>query len=477
MPTGDPTSLFDPRVRGATLAILLIVGLSAFEGLSVAAALPQVAASLGHVEQLPWVITSYLLTAGVATVAAGSLVDRIGVAPVFRGSVILLILGGLLAGLAPSMWTLVLARAIHGVGAGAVNAVGLSAVGLVFPRALVGRAFAANTNVWGVMSVGGPALAAVLLTLASWRWIFLLNVPFGLLALAVGWRAFPTQEARPGALRLVDLGLLGAFTFFVLFAVDALDLSSIPAALAAVACGAVVIRRNRGRADAVIAPRHAIDAPLGPLAWGIGLLLMAGIGVQTFVPLYVRGGRGGGTAVTAWSVLFFVLGWTASANVASRLHGRVHPLTVMIAGSTLLGSALFGIAGAVLLESPLWCVFGLLFLAGGGIGGSTNAALTLIRELVTDEELGRATAAHQFLRNLGFAMGNALVGAVLLLVVGHLTGDVERVRGVLERVDGPVDLEVAAAIQTGFGVAAAISALVAWLAIAPFWRVRRFVLG
>ena len=474
----QPTSLFDPRLRGATSAILLMVALSAFEGLSVAAALPQVAASLGRVELLPWVITAYLLTAGVTTVAAGSLVDRVGVGPVFRGSVALLTLGGLLSGIAPDMVTLVLARAIHGAGAGAVNAVGLSAVGLVFPRPLVGRAFAANTNVWGLMSVGGPALAAVLLTVASWRWIFLLNVPLGLLALGVGWSAFPTQATRrAGSMRLVDLGLLGLFTFFVLFAVDALDLRSLPAALGAVICAVVVMRRNRGQADAVIAPRHAIDAPLGPLAWGIGLLLMAGIGVQTFVPLFVRGGRGGGMAVTAWSVLFFVVGWTAAANVVSRLHGRVHPLTVMLVGATLLGGSLFGIAAGALGSWPLAVVFALMFFAGGGIGGSTNAALTLIRELVEDGELGRATAAHQFVRNLGFAMGNALVGSVLLAVVGALTGDLERMRKVLDDVEAGVDPEVASAIQVGFAAAAAASGLVAWLAILPFWRVRRFVLG
>ena len=323
-----------------------------------------------------------------------------------------------------------------------------------------------------------PGALALFAELDSWRWIFLLNVPLGLLALGVGWSAFPTQATRrAGSMRLVDLGLLGLFTFFVLFAVDALDLRSLPAALGAVICAVVVMRRNRGQADAVIAPRHAIDAPLGPLAWGIGLLLMAGIGVQTFVPLFVRGGRGGGMAVTAWSVLFFVVGWTAAANVVSRLHGRVHPLTVMLVGATLLGGSLFGIAAGALGSWPLAVVFALMFFAGGGIGGSTNAALTLIRELVEDGELGRATAAHQFVRNLGFAMGNALVGSVLLAVVGALTGDLERMRKVLDDVEAGVDPEVASAIQVGFAAAAAASGLVAWLAILPFWRVRRFVLG
>lgn len=473
----DPTSIFDPRVRAATVTILLLVALSAFEGLAVVAALPDVAADLGGVALLPWVITIYLLAAGVATVAAGALVDRFGVTPVFRAAVVVFVVGGLLAGIAPTMPILVSARFVQGTGAGAVNAVGLAAVGLVYPRALVGRAFAANSTVWGVMSVAGPAITALLLTIASWRWIFLVNLPLGAIALVFGWRALPTRQTQVGGARLnaLNLALLTTFTFLSLVAVDALDWRSVPAALASLGAAWWVLRRNRGKRDALIAPRHVLDAPLGPLGWTVALLLIGAIGTSSYVPLFVSGGRGVGAVATAWSVLFFVIGWTSGANISSRLMDRRTPLDVMTGGASIVVPSLVGVAVAA-SAAPLWLLFVLLYLAGAGMGTTTNSALTLVQLLVADDELGRATAAHQFIRNQGFAIGNALVGAVLLLVVARTTGDVEAVRDVLgDTGRSGADIAgtaIAGAIRQGFAVAVGAGAGVAALAFIPLARLR-----
>lgn len=483
--TDAPGSIFDPRFRGATIAIMLIVALSAFEGLAVAAALPQVAADLGGVSLLPWVITAYLLTAGVATIAAGALVDRLGASAVFRVSVVVFTLGGVVAGVAPTMPLLVAARVVQGIGAGAVNAVALSAVGLVFPRPLVPRAFAANSTVWGVMGVAGPAIAAALLGVASWRWVFLVNLPLGLLALVVGWRALPGRRGDgTGAARLdpLNLALLTGFTLLTLLAVDSLDWRSLPALAGALACGALVLRRNRGRADALVAPRHTVTQPLGPLAWAIALLLVGAIGSQSYVPLLVSGARGAGPALTAWSVLFFVIGWTTGANVASRLIERFDPFSVTMWAAALVAPALAAVGVSAGVSAALAVIFAFLFLAGCGVGAVTNSGLTLLQALVPTSELGRATAAHQYIRNQGFAVGNALAGAVLLLVVARATGDVELVREVIagggsEGGGGAVVAggDVAAAIESGFATATLVGAAVAALAVVPLVSLRRYL--
>ncbi len=478
VPTAEPASLFDPRLRGATFAILSMVGLSAYETLAVAAALPQLAASLGDVELLPWVVTAYLLVSGVATVAAGSLVDRFGVASIFRTSVVLFVVGSLLAGSAPSMPLLVAGRVVQGIGAGAVNAVGLSAVGLTYPPRLVSRAFAANSTVWGVMSVAGPVLTAALLAFASWRWIFWLNLPLGALALLAGWRSLPGRPdpASPGgpSVRALDLGLILGFTGAVLYGVDALDATSGLAFAVALGLGGWLVRRGRRDPGALLASRHAVDSPLGPLAWAMALLMVGGIGVQTFLPVYVSGGRGGGEALTAWSLLFFVLGWTTGANLASRLSDHLRYWTVLRVGAGVVPLALGGTALVAATGGSLWLIFPCMVLAGVGTGAATNAALTSIRRLVADGEVGRAVSAHQFVRNLGFAVGNALVGAVLLLVVGRITGDVEQIRSVL---GGAADLDVsggaAAAICTGFATATAIGAAFAAVAQIPLGYAER----
>src|SRR5690606_1834344 len=171
---------------------------------------------------------------------------------------------------------------------------------------------------------------------------------------------------------------------------------ALPAALFTLACGGWLLRRSRGRADALIAPRHLLSTPLGPLAWTAALLLIGSIGVQSFVPVFISGGRGGGVVLTTWSVLFFVLGWTSGANLSSRLIERFSPIQVITAGTLVPAVALAGVAVAAAVRAPLWPLFACLYAAGCGVGAVTNAALTLVRELATDAELGRAIAAHQF---------------------------------------------------------------------------------
>ena len=485
-PTGAPTSVFDPSVRAVTVAVLTIVAIGAFEGLAVAAALPQVAADLGGVSLLPWVVSSYVMASGIATVVAGALVDRVGAAPTFRWTVVVLVVGALVCAAAPSMPVLVAARVVQGAGAGATNAVALAAVGLVYPQRLVSRAFAANTLVWGVMSVAGPAIAAGLLEVASWRWIFWVNLPLGLLALALGWRPLP-QDPPPGAQRVrlspVTLGLLAVFSVGTLVALDGLAWWSLPLIGIALLAGWAVMRRAEGRPDALIAPRHVLRSPFGPLAWTIGLLLTGGIGLQIYTPLYVEAGRGLSSRQAAFSVIFFVVGWTVGAQVASRLGERRSTVGVVTLGASVVAPAVLATAALMAVDAPLPAIFATILLVGVGLGLATNAGLTALREFAADAELGRAVAAHQYVRSQGFAGGPALAGGVLLLVVAARTGDVEAVRQLLGATGeaagaaGAASAAVAEAVRAGFAWAFACCGVVALLAQLPLALVRRAARG
>lgn len=468
-------ALFSRGRRGATAAILLTVALAAFEGLAVTAALPQVAADLGGIDLLPWVIAAFGLTSGVATIATGPLVDALGASRLFRSAVSLFALGGVAAGLAPTMPLLITARMVQGVGAGATVAVGLTAIGLVYPARLVGRAFALSSTVWGIMGVAAPAIAATLLTVGSWRWIFLVNAPLGLIALAAGWRTLPVTAALPGRPRLDGVGLLlvGIFTAAVLVGVDRLSWTSLPAAGVAAVVAWAYLRRARGLADAVVRPRHVIDAPLGPLAWSVSILLTGAIAVATYVPLYVQGARGAGTALTAGSVVFFTVGWTLGANGASRLLDHLAESTVLVTGFLVAAPAAGAVAALAAVDAPLWTVFTALTLQGAGVGSATNSGLTLVRALASDQELGRATAAHQFLRNQGITVGSALGGATILLVVARRTGDTELVRDLLSGGATAAAAGVSDAIAAGFATAAGTAAVVIAVGLFPLAVVRR----
>jgi MFS family permease len=458
----------------ASIAIFTTTALVAFEALAVTAAIPELAADLGGVSLLPWVITGYIVTSSVSTVIAGPLVDGIGARIIFRWAVGIFVLASVGAALAPSMPLLVVARVVQGAGAGLISAVGLAAVGLVYPARLVGRAFAANATVWGAMGVAGPGIAAALLTTLNWRWIFLVSVPLGLLALAAGWRVLPGPAGeRQITLDWRGVVLLTLFSVAMVIGVDRLDAWSAVAAAGLVVVGYLYWRHAHRHQSPVLRLEHLARQPYLGLALGIGLLLAGALAAETYIPLYVRGARGAGPALTAWSVLFFTVGWTLGANIAGRLTDRVSETSLMISAFFATVPALVGVWISASLEAPLWVVFLLLTIAGSGVGSATNAGLTLLRAATQDQMLGRATAGHQFARSQGFAIGPALGGAIILLVVARRVGDVDEVQNLLTGAASDVAGQTSGAIGEGFALAALVGAIIAALGIGPIVVLRK----
>lgn len=454
-------------------AIYLTVALVAFEGLAVVAALPEMTADLGRVRLLPWVITGFLVTSGVATVLSGPLVDSLGTTVMFRWSVSVFVVGSVLAALAPSMGMMVAARVVQGAGGGLIIAVGLAAVALGYPDHLVSRAYAANSTVWGVMGVAGPALAAFLLTAFDWRWIFWVNVPLGAVALAAGWRAMPPRrpDAEPLRVDLPGTALVIAVTVTTLLAVSAVSVNGLAWLAASVALGALYVVHARRADRPVVRLAHVARQPFAGLAVGMGLLLAGALGAHSYLPLFLQGGRGASSAVAAWSVLFLTVGWTTGANLGSRLTDRLPESTLTVAGFFVTVPAL--VAAWALAEGSIALQFGAWFATGLGVGVSTNAALTLLRAVSDPAEIGRTSAAHQFLRNQGVAYGAALAGTVILFVVAREVGDVEQVRRLLagETIGVPPGAE--AAIVDGFRAAVVTAILLAAGGLVPIWRLRR----
>jgi MFS family permease len=146
-----PRSILSRQFLPAAVAIFTTVAIVAFEGLAVTAALPELTADLGQVRLLPWVITAFLVSSGVMTAIAGSFIDSLGTSTVFRWATIAFAVSSLAAAWATSMPFLVAARVLQGASGGAIISVGVAAVALVYPSHLMGRAFAANSNVWGVL--------------------------------------------------------------------------------------------------------------------------------------------------------------------------------------------------------------------------------------------------------------------------------------------------------------------------------------
>jgi MFS family permease len=472
--------IWSPRYLPVTLANLTVVAIAAFDGLALIAALPAIADDLGSVSLLPWVITAFLATSAIAGIVAGPIIDGIGVRRTFRATGIWFLVTSAIAAFAPNMALLVVARALQGIGGGLVISVAMSAVGLAYPERLRPRAFAANSMVWGTMGFGGPVVTAALLAAGSWRLIFVVQLPITALALAAGWRSLPSTRDRPARIRT---DVRGIALVSVLVAASLVAVSEVGERWVVVGVGAVVAAvggglfwRHIGTADApLVAREHIMRFPLRRIHVTAGLVLVAGLAADNYLPLYVQTTRGRSESFAAFSVIFLTVGWTVAAFVTSRLLDRLRESDVILGGAALMLPAASLTGLSVAFEWPLWLVFLGFFVIGTSIGFVSTAGLTLLQSRSHETEMGRVNSAHQFIRTISITYGVAIGGAILLFVVNRRVGTVEAVRDVLGGEGRVVSADTVAAIGAGFAWIFVFSLVAALVCLVAAVRLHRLM--
>jgi MFS family permease len=450
-------SVFAPQYRPITLSTLTLLALAAFDGMAISAALPKIGADLGVV-RLPWVLTAFQLTSTVSMLAAGPIIDAIGVRSAYRFTLVVFFVTSLLCTLAPNLPTLIAARTLQGVGGGIVMAVTIANVGISYPAELRSRALAANSSVWGTMALAGPAVVAFLLSHVSWRGVFFINLPLVAFAALIGWSRLPDAEQRH-AIDFDVRGLMTVSAVVVALLVGLAELNrwSVVALVVAIAFAAGYWRHSGSSAAPVLARRHFASWPFGALN-AIPFAFFAGsLAVDSYLPIYVQGALGRSSAVAAFTVAFLAIGWTIGSQIVSRLLDRVRNVDVIVAGFIITMPSM--IAGVFVYtdHAPLGLVLMFSFFQGLGIGSVTNATLSLLQRTAPAAEMGRASAAHQFMRQLGGTLGTAAAGAVLFGVVSARIGGVGLVRDLLGGKEIELASETRSAIAAGFRGAAVVA--------------------
>ena len=453
--TGRRPGIWSRAYLPITVANLTVVATVGFGGLALVAGLSTIAEDLGNVRLLPWVFTGYYAASAIAVVVAGPVIDAVGVRRTFRVTGIWLLLFTGAAAAAPSMLMLVLVRTLQGFGVGLVFAVSTATIGLGYPHYLRPRAFAAQSVVFGVMGLGGPALAGAMLAAGGWRVIFVAQLPVTMIALVSGWVTLPTIRDRPARIQTDWRGtwLLTLVVGCSLAAVSQVGVSWW-AAGAATVLTAVVMRaywRHSGLVDApVLAREHLTRFPLQWVHVTSGMAIFIVVGSDNFLPLYVQTARGQSVEFAAFTLVFAAVGWTMGSLIYSRLLVGWRESEVIRLGCWLLIPSL-GLAGTTvaLIDWPLPVLFGALTVIGVSVGLVPTAGLTLLQANGQQAEMGRLSAAHEFVRQLAIMYGVALAGAILLLVIDVRVGDVDAVRDVIAGEDIALGSETNDAIRYG----------------------------
>jgi EmrB/QacA subfamily drug resistance transporter len=463
MPHSQPHAPIGLRRRRAiTAGLLLGMSLGALEATVVGTAMPTVVASLGGLAHYSWVFSAYLLTSTASVPIWGRLSDLYGRRRMYLLGVTIFLVGSAVSGASATMLQLIAARALQGLGAGAVVPLSQAIVGELYVLRERARAQALFSGVWGVASIAGPLVGGYITDALSWRWVFYINIPAGLLALAVIAVAYPPSLERTA----VKVDWLGAVLLFtgVSGVLLALSADNAVAALSWGVASAVALLWFAAVERRIAEPILPVDLLASPfLSRAFGVVFLAGFalfGVIAFIPLFVQVVLGG-TATQAGQVLTpLFLGWVITSVAGARATVRFGYRRVTITGGVLMTGGFIGLS---LLTPASTHAFLLTscFVVGSGMGFSMLSLLLAIQHSVVRTRLGIATSLNQFSRSIGAAVGVAAMGAIVARTTGAaaLPGDVQAFGSQTLAMSDALRQQFAAALHLAFLAGTGVSAL------------------
>jgi MFS family permease len=408
----DPTT----RRRVATAAIVLSLVVAAFEGTGVTGAMPSIAASLGGLTAYAWVFSAFLIASTLGVLTCGKLADAHGRRPVFAVGMGLFLVASAGCGAAQSIEALVFFRVIQGLGAGAIQPVAMTISADLYSMAERARVQALFTATWGAANALGPLLGGFLVVHLSWRWVFFVNVPAGLLAVALLFASFRdpprTRGAASGAGGAVLAGLTAGL---VLLAIEpaGLDGRSRVAFIAAAVIAVVALVRQQRRSANPVLTLSLLGSPViraGLLAGMFaGGLLYA---TTAYVPLWMAQKLGRDAIGAGAALIPLLVGWSIGATFGVHVLVR-HGMRASVAGGfavALLGAV--GLALVVTLQLPIAAAYAALSVLGLGVGPAASTALIAPQSQVAWHQRGMITSVVYGARMLGGAVFVAALGSI-----------------------------------------------------------------
>ncbi|WP_328783124.1 MFS transporter [Streptomyces canus] len=422
--TGNVRDGQEQHVSGNVLvsigALLLGMLLAALDQTIVSTALPTIVSDLGGMEHLSWVVTAYLLASTAATPLWGKLGDQYGRKRLFQTAIVIFLIGSALCGMAQDMPQLIAFRALQGLGGGGLMVLSMAIVGDLVPPRERGRYQGLFGAVFGATSVLGPLLGGLFTEHLSWRWVFYVNLPVGVVALAV--IAVVLRIPRKSTKHVIDY--LGTFLIAAVATCLVLVASLggntwawgspqiVGLAVLGVLLAVAFVGVERRAAEPVL-PLKLFRVRTFTLSAVISFIVgFAMFGAMTYLPTFLQVVQGVSPTMSGVHMLPMVFGLLLSSTVSGQIVSRTGRWKVFpVAGTavTTLGLLLLhrlDESSSTWVMSVYFCVFGL------GLGLVMQVLVLIVQNAVSYEDLGVATSGATFFRSIGASFGVAIFGTV-----------------------------------------------------------------
>ncbi len=433
MPKDSHLPEIKPPNRGVVMSgALLAMLLAALDSSIVNTALPRMAADLGGLSRLSWVVTAFMLSSTVTSPLYGKLSDSYGRRTMFSVSIVIFLLGSVLCGAARGMDALIGFRALQGLGAGGLLVLAQASIGDVISPRDRPRYQGLFAGTFALASAAGPLLGGIITQALSWRWIFYVNLPLGALAFAMIWLGLQHDAAQrePGRAGRIDYAgtlLLTSATAALLLLLDWGGAQFAWMSLRAFALGALTLIalvlflwRESVAAEPIIRLALFRNKTFARGSAVGGMATFAMFGALVFMPLYFQLVLGMSPAESGFMILPQVSCMVLSSFLGGRIvsrYGRYRPF--LLGGMALEAASLATLAGLAFAgASPLVFVI-VLALLGLGMGIFMPNLTNAIQNAVPHAQLGAATGAMVFIRSLGGAVGVAASGAIMTARLSH----------------------------------------------------------
>ncbi|MDP4160794.1 MAG: MDR family MFS transporter [Bacillota bacterium] len=403
-----------------TIAMLVSILLVAIDTTIVTTAMPHIVEQLSGLNLLSWVFAIYLLTSSVTTPIYGKLADLFGRKSIFIFGIMLFVVGSMVSGMAQTMYQLILFRGFQGLGAGAVLPLTFTIIADLYPGEERAKMQGVFSSVWGVAGLLGPLVGGLFVDHISWRWIFYINVPIGIVAILLVLsflhettieKTKKTIDYWGAALFTISMGslLFALISGGQLYAWNSVEIISLFIIAVIFLMSFLVVET---KAKEPMLPLSLFKIPVIAVSNAVGFVASGVlIGVNVYLPIWIQTLLGHSATSSGLTLMPMSFAWPLASTLAGRFMYQIGSKITAVFGAVLI---MAGSAWLLLVHtgSPYWYFVGVMIVVGFGMGCSFTPLTVLVQSAVGWNLRGAATASNTFSRSLGQTVGIAVLGTV-----------------------------------------------------------------